>query len=244
MTDSDETPSKWKLAAYLVIAFVVALSWLSLAFVLDVDPRGFAVSSGDGATDIDEPAENVTVDELREVLTRTNHGGDSSVTMTVIWATEPYFRAAGLDADTYEVSPGENHVFMVFLDTHTQSLPEIDWTSEATLDVDGETYEPVDGRRHAGGFHHSVAVVEFPSEVDGEPMLTDGTEEVTLSVVGLERMDQGIPNDRIRRVSWSYPPPFYDADPGAFQNSECDCAESSAQIAGASTTDQPQMEDG
>lgn len=223
--DTELDASKWKIGAYLLLAVVVALSWLGLGVVLDVDPTGFAVSeaAGTDAPDWDRPPETVAVDELRENLSRTNHGGESSVSMTAIWATETYFRASGLDAESYEVDHDDQHVFLVFLDTHTGTLPELDWQTEVRLRVDGATYRPVDGRTRAGGYHHAVAVVTFPRTVDGEPVLDDGTGAVTLEVAGLERNDPGVPDDRTRAVTWSYPPAYYGADPGAFQDSECGC---------------------
>lgn len=220
-----EMPSKLRLAGYVLVAVLVALSWLGLGIVLDVDPTGFAVSesSSPDDTEWDRPPENVTVDELRESLTRTNQGGASSVSMTTVWATDTYFDAAGLDAETYEVTIEDNHVFLVFLDTHTGTLPEIDWQSEATLIVDGERYEPADGHLYAGGYHHLAAVVEFPETVDGEPLFDENTENVTLEIVGIERNEQDIAPDKPRTVSWTYPPPYQGADPGAFADSECEC---------------------
>lgn len=216
-----EPPSKWKLAAYVAVAILIALSWLSLAIVLDVDPRGFAISSdGSQTTELDEPVEDVTVEELRGTLMRTNQGGGSSVSMSAIWATETYVKASGLGTDAYDTNQDENHVFLIFLNTHTDTIPELDWESDATLEVNGKTIDAANGRMVAGGYHHGTAVVEFPREIDGEPTLTDDIENVTLSVVGLEKFENSIPADRPRRISWEYPPPYYDTDPGAFKNSE------------------------
>lgn len=235
MTDSETTrrPSKLKLAVYLLLAVAIALSWLGLVFFVDADPTGFALSSGDEQnTELDEPVENVSVDELRETLTRTDRGGESTVSMTAIWATETYFRAAGLDTESYEVSLEDNHVFLVFLDTHTGSLPQMDWENDAQLQVDETTYEAAGGHTYAGGFHHLVAVVEFPRTVEGTPTLAEGTDEVTLSITGVERNEPDIDDDRTRTLTWTYPPPYFDADPGAFEDSECDCASLGAQTTG------------
>jgi hypothetical protein len=138
------------------------------------------------------------------------------VAATTIWATETYWAASDLRTEAFEVDPAENYVFLVFLDTHTGALPEMDWMNGSRLRVEGESYEPVDGYTRAGGYHHLVAVVQFSKTANGNPIVQPATEEVTLEVRGLERNEPEVPDDRPRNLTWEYPPPYYDASPEIF----------------------------
>jgi hypothetical protein len=163
------------------------------------------------ATTQSTPAEpdlsTVSADEIREALSRSSRGV-SPKAMTAIWATEPYWEVSEISTEAFRVSPESNHVFIVFLDTHTGALPDMNWTRDARLRVDGTAYEPVDGYTRAGGYHHMVAVVQFPKTVDGESVLAPDTERVTLQVVGVDRTTRNIPDDEPRNLSWQYPPPY------------------------------------
>lgn len=228
--------TKVKLVALVLLAFTVALSWLGLGFLVDSDPSGFAISSSDdgeqstGAGGADQSAsgtatplaENVSVDDLRESLSRTSRGV-SPKEVTAIWATETYWGASDVSTDSFRVSPADNHVFIVFLNTHTGALPQMNWTQDTRLVVDGTAYEPVDGYTRAGGYHHMVAVVQFPKTVDGQPITTEDTDEVTLRVVGVDRTTRDVPADRPRNLTWAYPPPYYDVPPEQIGDGDCDC---------------------
>jgi hypothetical protein len=230
MNDTDNSTRQIAKAVLLVaLAVAVGFSWLGLGAFVEGGPQGFAVSNAgsDGqapAANATETASNVTLDELRESLSRTNRG-ESKNAMTAIWATEAYFAASDISAEEFRVSPGDNHVFIVFLNTHSGALPDMDWAADASLRVDGTAYEPTDGYTRAGGFHHMVAVVQFPKTVDGQPVLDDGTGNVTLRVVGIERTVEDVPDDRPRDVSWQYPPAYYGISADQIADADCNCTD-------------------
>ena len=218
-----------KAVVLVALAVAAGFSWLGLGAFVDAGPEGFAVSGAgsDGqapAANANETASNVTLDELREALSRTNRG-ESKNSMTAIWATEAYFAASDISAEKFRVSPADNHVFIVFMNTHTGALPDMDWTNDARLRVDGTAYEPTDGYTRAGGFHHMVAVVQFPKTAGGESVMDDGTENVTLRVVGIERTVEDVPDDAPRDVSWAYPPAYYGISADQIASEDCNCTE-------------------
>lgn len=210
---------KLKLVGLVLLAFAVALSWLGLTVVTPGDPGGFLVSSSNGDDGSAAPnestngptslSENVSLDELREALTRMSRGV-SPKAVTAIWATPAYWERADISTDAFRVSPADNHVFIVFMDTHTGALPQMNWTQDAQLLVDGTAVDPVDGYTRAGGYHHMVAVVQFPRTVGGDSLVDDETDRITLRVVGADRTTADVPDDRSRNLTWSYPPPYHD----------------------------------
>lgn len=170
-----------KAVGTLVLAVAISFSWLSVGYVLD------------GPPDLERDE-----DAIQDALTRTS---DGDIEVTAVWAVEEYFAVQDVEPADIGVDPETHHVFVIYLDTHTNELPSVDWTEQAVLRVDGEEYRPVDGERLSGGYHHSTETVSFPKERDGDQVIPDDAAEVSVQI-----REGALRESRDREISWSNPP--------------------------------------
>ncbi len=176
----------------LLAALVVSSAWLAFPYILE--GRGLIADVGD--TVQTERRDRATT--VGQLLTRYADGlGGAEIDM--LYATPRFFEIAGQASSYDQYRPDQYIVFMINETTHIEDLPQ--QLPEATLIVDGKTYQPVDIEGPIDVVHHRSSTVRFAAiDANGQPIIPADTSEIELSLVG-DWGDAGMP----RTASWDLP---------------------------------------
>lgn len=100
---------------------------------------------------------------LKQYLWRSDFG-ESDLYVDVIYAPMEYYNLMGGANDAEKYNIDEYTVFLIYLNTHQDRLPQPAMNKQAVLkDKDGRMYEPVDWKLsyESGDFHHMEGILRF-----------------------------------------------------------------------------------
>ncbi|MBI3755569.1 MAG: hypothetical protein HY265_05360 [Deltaproteobacteria bacterium] len=143
---------------------------------------------------------------LKQYLWRSDFG-ESDLYIDVIYTPVEYFNLMGGTSDAEKHNVQDYTVFLVYLNTHQDRLPQVLMERLAVLkDNDGRNYEPADWKvsYESGDYHHMEGVLRFkfiPEDFNrGKMKINKGFMELIL---------KDLPGQKERLFRWDMPVPEF-----------------------------------